>query len=195
VADDNVLRRHALTAVYRERRFGREPDAPAVTLTVRPRVNILSLRGRAGDAQFVAAAGHTCGAALPLVTGSSVPAGAGHLLALSPTEWWLVTNSAPAVEASTVRTVDLSEGRTVIRLAGPRAREVLAKGCGLDLHPRAFAAGRCAQTPIAHIGMLLHRVDDGAWDLYVPRSYARHFWEWLTEAAAEFGGAVLKPLP
>jgi sarcosine oxidase subunit gamma len=187
-------RRHALTAVYRERRFGREPEAPAVTLAVRTQVSILSLRGRADDAQFVAAAGHMLGTALPLATGTTCAAGTGHLLALSPSEWWLVSDSTPAVEAATVRTVDLSEGRTVIRLAGPRAREVLAKGCGLDLHSRMFAIGRCTQTPIAHIGMLLHRVDDSAWDLYVPRSYARHFWEWLIEAASEFGGTILKPL-
>jgi sarcosine oxidase subunit gamma len=188
------MRRHALTAVYRERRFGREPDAPAVTLTVRPQVGILSLRGNARDPQFLAAAEHMLGTALPLATGTTCAADAGHLLALSPSEWWLVSNGTPAVEAATVRTVDLSEGRTVIRLAGPRARDVLAKGCGLDLHQRMFAIGRCAQTPIAHIGMLLHRVDDSAWDLYVPRSYARHFWEWLTEAASEFGGTILKPL-
>jgi len=37
-------------------------------------------------------------------------------------------------------------------------------------------------------------VDATTWDFYVPRSYARHFWEWLTDAASEFGGEVLEPL-
>ena len=39
--------------------------------------------------------------------------------------------------------VDQSHGRAVLRLAGPRARDVLAKGCRLDLHPRVFKPG-CA---------------------------------------------------
>ncbi len=196
MADANLLRRHALTAVYRERRFGREStvaDAIAVTLAVRPQVGILSLRGNARDPQFLAAAEHMLGAALPLAAGTTCAAAAGQVFALSPSEWWLVSGGTPAVEATTVHTIDLSEGRTVMRLAGPRARDVLAKGCGLDLHPHAFAIDRCTQTPVAHVGALLHRVDDSAWDLYVPRSYARHFWEWLTDAASEFGGVVLKP--
>ncbi len=37
--------------------------------------------------------------------------------------------------------VDLSANRTTLELAGPSARAVLEKGCPLDLHPRAFAAG------------------------------------------------------
>jgi len=116
------------------------------------------------------------------------------VFALSPSEWWLVSSGTPVAELSALRTVDLSEGRTVMRLAGPRARDVLAKGCGLNLHPSVFAAGRCTQTSVTHIGCVLHHVDATTWDFYVPRSYARHFWEWLTDAASEFGSEVLEPL-
>ena len=54
--------------------------------------------------------------------------------------------------------VDQSHGRAVLRLAGASARDVLAKGCRLDLHPRVFTPGMCAQTVIAQIGVLLHQV-------------------------------------
>ncbi len=194
MAETNALRRHALTAVYRAHAFGREPRAPGVTLTVRPQVGILALRGHARDPQFMAAAEKLTGAALPLDIGAARAVPAGHVLALSPSEWWLVTAGSPVPEAPGLRCVDQSEGRTVMRLAGPRARDVLAKGCGLDLHPKAFAAGCCTQTPVAHIGCVLHHPDDVTWDFYVPRSYARHFWEWLTDAASEFGGDILEPL-
>jgi len=193
VAETESLRRHALTAIYRPRHFGREPDAPAIALAVRPAVGILSLRGHARDAPFLAAAERALGIALTTEIGAVAAAPGGQVFALSPSEWWLVSSGAPVAELPALRTIDLSEGRTVMRLAGPRARDVLAKGCGLDLHPSAFAAGRCTQTPVAHIGCVLHQVDATTWDFYVPRSYARHFWEWLTDAASEFGGEVLEP--
>lgn len=83
---------------------------------------------------------------------------------------------------------DQSHGRVVLRLFGARARDVLAKGCRLDLHPRAFAPGGCAQTIVAQIGVLLHQVDERpTYDLYVASSYALDFLEWLTASAAEFG--------
>ncbi|MGH8619754.1 MAG: sarcosine oxidase subunit gamma [Burkholderiales bacterium] len=190
MAEITSLRRHALTAIYRTHAFGREPGAPGVTLAVRPQVGILSLRGNARDARFLLAAEQLTGSALSLDIGAVRPMTTGHVFTLGPSEWWLVTAGTSVAEAPGLRCVEQSEGRTVMRLAGPRARDVLAKGCGLDLHPRMFAVGRCTQTPVAHIGCVLHHVDDATWDFYVPRSYARHFWEWLTEAASEFGGDI-----
>ena len=84
--------------------------------------------------------------------------------------------------------VDQSHGRAVLRLAGASARDVLAKGCRLDLHPRVFTPGMCAQTVIAQIGVLLHQCDEiPTYDLYVFAGYALDFLEWLTSSAAEFG--------
>jgi methylglutamate dehydrogenase subunit D len=87
-----------------------------------------------------------------------------------------------------------SHGRVVLRLAGPRARDVLAKGCRLDLHPRVFTPGMCAQTVIAQIGVLLHQCDElPTYDLYVFSGYALDFLEWLTSSAAEFGYDINLP--
>ena len=83
---------------------------------------------------------------------------------------------------------DHNEGRAVLRLSGRSARDVLAKGCRLDLHPRAFRPGMCAQTAIAQIGVLLHQVDERpTYDLYVAATYALDFFEWLSASAGEFG--------
>ena len=48
----------------------------------------------------------------------------------------------------------------VVRLSGPNARDVLAKGCQLDLHPVAFTTGGCAQTTLFHSMALIHAVAD-----------------------------------
>jgi methylglutamate dehydrogenase subunit D len=83
---------------------------------------------------------------------------------------------------------DQSDGRVVIRAGGVRARDALAKGVPIDLHPSAFHAGDAAITTVAYIGLQIWQVDDApTYEFIVPRSYAVSFGEWLTDAAAEFG--------
>ena len=83
---------------------------------------------------------------------------------------------------------DQSDGRSVIRVGGPRAREALGKGVLIDLHPRAFGPGDAAVTTIAHIGAHFWQVDDApSYEFVVSRSFAADFWRWLVAAAAEFG--------
>jgi sarcosine oxidase subunit gamma len=98
---------------------------------------------------------------------------------------------------------DVSHGRVAVRVSGADVRAALAKGCMLDLHPREFGPGACAQTVVARMNVIVHRrptgdendgdeKDEAIFDLYVARSYARSFWHWLTEAADEYGCAVAR---
>ena len=57
--------------------------------------------------------------------------------------------------------VDVSAQRTTIRLGGPHARDVLEKGCAIDLHPRSFPPGSAAQTTVGRAGVVLLAVDEG----------------------------------
>lgn len=82
---------------------------------------------------------------------------------------------------------DQSDGRTVIRISGLRARDVLSKGTPIDLHPRAFGPNDTAVTLIGHIGMHLWQVDDiPTYELAVFRSYSAALWGWIAQASAEF---------
>jgi len=84
--------------------------------------------------------------------------------------------------------VDQSHGRALLRVTGPRARDALAKGLAIDLHPRAFATGFVAATSVAHIAVLLWQLDERpTYEFAVPRSYALSFWHWLQASAAEYG--------
>ena len=59
----------------------------------------------------------------------------------------------------------------------------------LDLHPRAFAPGRCARASLAKTVVLIHQTDDQpTFDLYVDRSYAEYLWQWLEDAAGSMLG-------
>jgi sarcosine oxidase, subunit gamma len=120
-----------------------------------------------------------------------------RILWLGPDEWLVVgaPGSEAAIEAElradgALSVVDVSANRTTLALAGPRARDVLMKGCALDLHPRAFRPGRCAQTQIAHTQVILEQTgDEPAYRLYVRPSFAGHLAAWLADAMEEFGAA------
>jgi sarcosine oxidase subunit gamma len=43
----------------------------------------------------------------------------------------------------------VSGGQTTLHLHGSHVRDVLAKGCPIDFHPRVFGIGQCAQS---HLG-------------------------------------------
>lgn len=87
---------------------------------------------------------------------------------------------------------DQSDARLVLRLSGPRVRDVLAKGLAVDLHPKAFKPGDVATTLIAHIGVQVDVLDDRpTYQLIAPRSMAGSFWSWLSASAAEFGYDVV----
>lgn len=86
---------------------------------------------------------------------------------------------------------DQSDARLVLRLSGPRVRDVLAKGVPLDLHPKVFKPGDVATTLVAYIGVQLDRLDDATFQLTAPRSTAGSFWSWLSASAAEFGYDVV----
>ncbi len=84
--------------------------------------------------------------------------------------------------------VDVSHARTLLRLAGPASRDLLAKGCPLDLD--VMASGDCAPTVVSHFNVLLHCDGEDAFELWVTRSFAQSFLEWLLHAGAEYGVQV-----
>lgn len=137
------------------------------------------------------------GAGLPTTPNTWVPAGDGRLVWLGPDEWLLTSpGTAPeALEAELAEAlrpaggvaVDVSAQRTVLRLGGPRVREVLAKGCSLDLHPRVFLPGSSAQTALGQAGVVLLALEDGGFAVVVRSSFAGYLATWLLDAALELG--------
>ena len=90
---------------------------------------------------------------------------------------------------------DQSGGMAILRLSGPKVRDVLAKGAPIDLHASAFRIGDVAATVCSHLSVTIWRLEDEAdlspaYELAIFRSLAGSLWSWLAEAAAEFGIAV-----
>ena len=140
------------------------------------------------------------GAALPTTPNTWVPAGDGRLVWLGPDEW-LATSPGTAPEALEAEladvlrpvggvAVDVSAQRIGLRIGGPRARQVLAKGCSIDLHPRVFVPGSSAQTTLGQAGVVLlaldGRDDDAEFAVLVRSSFAGYLATWLLDAGLEY---------
>ena len=137
------------------------------------------------------------GVPLPLQPNRVAVMRAVRTLWLGPDEW-LVTapdGAVPELLSWITRAVadrrsavtDLSASRIVIEIAGPRARALLEKGCGLDLHPRAFTPGCCAQTLFAKLPVIIDQTGAAPnYRLFVRRSAACWLGDWLIDAADEF---------
>ena len=213
------LRQSALAHLGLEGRGEAVRGAAGVAMSERPHRGIVNLRLDPENAEAMAAIEAAFGIALPTASNTSAAndtAGDADTIALwlGPDEWWLVVpgpepEAGPelaeklraALSGHFAAITEVGESRTCIRVAGPSARALLQKGCPLDLHPRAFAAGACAQSILAKAGVTLHLFADesaaqaGAegpvLDIYVPRSFAEYLWAWLEDAGTEYGVTII----
>ena len=168
--------------------------AESVQLQERAFLGHINLRCDPLDAALTGAIEAALRCTLPRTPNTFVVAPAGlKVLWLGPDEWLVLTEqNREAAEADALRraagdgfatVIELGAGQTVIEIAGARAREVIAKGCPLDLHPRVFGAGRCAQSRLARTTVTLLQVDDApTFELIVRRSFADYLWQWLEDA-------------
>lgn len=159
------------------------------------------LRGRApGESVRTALGVSLPGEPNTVMTGNNLSA-----LWLGPDEWLIVgpPNAERAMTGQLVKAlpgavvVDVTEGRTTIRIRGPMVLDILAMGCPLDLHPRTFGSGRCAQSTLGRSPIILHQVDGAPlFDIHVERSQADYLWTWLETAGRPYGVAVeAEPAP
>ena len=79
--------------------------------------------------------------------------------------------------------------RSIIRLEGEGAREVMMKGASLDFNDPDFTPGYARRVRFAEIAALFNIVETNVIDVYVFRSYATYAWEFLLKAARN-GGEV-----
>jgi sarcosine oxidase subunit gamma len=174
----------------------------------------LDPKGPAADAVAV-----ELGVPLPTEAGTSARSGGVTVAWLGPDEWLVLgppdaegdleARLRSAVGTAHASVVDVSAQRTTLLVAGPRARDLLALGCALDLHPRSFGEGGCAQTMLARAQVALLRRDpadgDGggrgaagpapqprdapAFWVLVRASFASYLVDWLIDASVEFSAA------
>lgn len=162
-------------------------------------VEISALRGRQADLTSIARERgiSLCGLGRASVTAEHV------VLSVRPDRWLLLT--PPAVPGKSAKdwqracagiavAADLSSGLTAFEMAGAEVRNVLARGCRLDLDTQLFPPGHAAATIMAQVSVILVNLDS-AMLLLTPSTTARHFREWLMAAAKPFGLAPCEDRP
>ena len=130
-------------------------------------------------------------------TPNTVAGGTPRVLWLAPAEWGIVGQPSGAVRARVAQAcpdalwhlADLTEGRVGFVIGRERARDLLAKGCSLDLHPRAFGGDACAQTLLEQVNVWIERQGGAsahdAFLVHADRSVAAWLRDWFTDAALE----------
>ncbi|MFD5122469.1 sarcosine oxidase subunit gamma [Streptomyces sp. NPDC058385] len=174
--------------------------ARGVTLAERPFVGMVNVRVDPASAAATRIE-KILGAPLPREHGGTTTSGVHTAFWLGPDEWLVLSQAEmgcavdelrEALAADPGSVVDVSANRTTLELSGPAARQVLEKGCPLDLHPRVFGPGRAVSTTVGPIAVLLWQVDDGPTYRLLPRSsFADYLARWLIDAMSEFRGPEL----
>ncbi len=153
-------------------------------------VELAALRGRAAELGAIAQAR---GLHLPQFGRAEV--GTGHIvLCVRPERWLLLSRPAPSglaaqgwqsACAGVAAAIDLSSALAAFQIEGRAVRDVLARGCRLDLDPQVFPVGQAAATIMAQVSVILVNLDSGVL-LLTPSTTARHFREWLLGVARPF---------
>lgn len=168
-----------------------------VTLTERPFLTMVNVRVDPVS-ETADRIGKALGAPLPRECGDTGASGPHTAVWLGPDEWLVLSRAEASEVTAELRdalggdpgsVVDVSANRTTLELSGPAARQVLEKGCPLDLHPRAFGPGRAVSTTVGPVAVLLWQVDDTPTYRLFPRSsFADHLARWLIDAMSEYHG-------
>ncbi|MCY4454636.1 MAG: hypothetical protein OXC01_22120 [Immundisolibacterales bacterium] len=191
----------------RESPLGRSPAATPNRLIEWPRLRveelpfraILVLHGRTGVPRFAQGVARVLGLPPPDAPNTFIESRFGPeavVIAWAGPEEWLVIGQEEgtsglrvalrqAIPEADGAVVDASSGFTLFSLLGPQARDLIAAGCTIDVHPRVFGPRRCAHTLYAGTGVcILERDETPRFELLVRRSYADWLWRWM-EASAE----------
>jgi len=174
-----------LAGIVRPGRFGSLRETPGVELSVLHPASIVTVIARKGCAEWLAAA-------LAELKDSTVHwAGFEQYYVIAKNRSDLALYRELADRLKNIATVsDQSHGRIIIRVAGPKVRQTLAKGSPVDWHPDEFTVGKSALTQMSHVVVHLTRTGEDTFEISLFRGFAESFWEWLTQQAGEFGYQV-----
>lgn len=174
-----------------------EPTGNAPLIEEKPFLGYVNLRGRSDNTKFLAGALKVLGCEPPTTANTVIESGDYRIYWLGPDEWLIVTPAGgqgqlkaellSAMKGAFCSVVDNSSGLTMIHVSGEHAAALLATDCPLDLHPREFEHGQCAQTRLAKAGMTLSPLpDNSGFEVIIRRSFADYLLFWLQEAAIAF---------
>lgn len=130
----------------------------------------------------------------------ALPTEAGHCVGdepaafwMSPEGWLLTARSVTGTRLQSIAqqgcsglsaaVVDVSDALVALELHGPRSRELLARGCGVDVSTRALGIGQCVRTRLAQLAVIVRPLAADIVELIVDRGPAAWLCDWIEDAA------------
>ena len=163
-------------------------------------LQVAGFRGSIGQVERAVA--DAFGVGVPASVGIAAHADDATLLRTGPEQIWIIGPGESLAQEAKLRSTltsdvgvltSLSHSRTWMFLEGVSARDVLAKGIAIDLSADVFAVNQFALTGLDHTPILLHRTGPDRYEIFAMRTFALAVWDWLTDAALEFGYDVEPP--
>jgi sarcosine oxidase subunit gamma len=137
------------------------------------------------------------GCAFPTAANRFSSAGERHVVWLGPDEFLIICEAGKDAELastleSTLKTqhcavTNITDALAAFHLKGTAVRQVLAKGCAIDLHPGSFTSGDAAQTLLSHAAVTMLAVAENEVIVICRTSFAPYLHDWLLDAALEYG--------
>jgi heterotetrameric sarcosine oxidase gamma subunit len=96
----------------------------------------------------------------------------------------------PDVDDQILTAVDLSHARTIIRMQGSAVEDVLSRLAPIDTSVVAFPEACFVQCGIDHVNVLIQRISQDCFDVFIPYTWASSVWQMICISAAQFGYRV-----
>lgn len=189
-----------LSRIYKATRHGASAGAAGLTMAEQSGFDLVQVMARRGEwAATDAACAQAYGVAAPAKP-QTVEAQGALLVWSGPDQFLVLSPRGTALDkarktfAGVASLSEQSDARSLLRITGPRARDMLAKVCSLDLHPAAFPVGTAAVTYIDHTSVNVWRAADAAgeavFQLLIFGTFAESLWHTLLDSGAEYGIAI-----
>lgn len=118
---------------------------------------------------------------------SATLAGGAALLRINPLNWLLIgTALTERPDPDIAQAADLGSGLARIRIGGEKAAPLINRFLPIDLREGCFDVGSVAGAGLHGAPVVLHRVAENTFDLFVMRSYLRSFWDLIETNARRF---------
>ena len=154
-----------------------------------------TLRGKSNDKSFITAVEKVLGK-MPTEPMTTAEKSGTTIIWVSFDEWILTgdytkgeklkTELESALNGTHFALVDVSDYYMSVNISGKNVRNVLEKGCVIDLHPDIFKVGIATGTRYEKAVINLHREAKDSYNIIFRRSFAPYLWGHLVHGSQEF---------
>ena len=161
---------------------------------------IMKLIVRGKKREFISAVGKSLNILLPTESNTSTQSDKLTALWLSPDEWMIFSNEPVDENINNYETEDLLNNNisklnlgavtdvtdqfVMINLKGNKIYELFQTGSPFNFNDFQNKKGAVTQTILTKIDIIVHNQDKNVVNLFVRRSFSRHLFSWMNDAAS-----------